>query len=244
MNLQIRFLLLLTVLSLIVFSSLLYSEKLDYKIKYLGLSVIDISYNNETEDSLIVIEAKSTGIAGTLYDVDNVYKIRYRDALLPVTYRKIISENGYTEDRLIEFNRETETARRTDHKTGEEINYRIFADSRDFFSSLMHLRHLNTDSGRFMVDAAGKNWQVNFRIMHKEKVKSCLGKKMTCKYELSFKPVDDKKKEKSDLLTSNIVNHKRYLYFWFTDDENRIPVKAKFTAEPFAVSWILKDYKN
>ncbi len=233
------------VFSLLILScNFLWCEKLNFKIKYLGLSIIDISFNNEVKDSLISIRAKSTGIAGALYDVDNKYDIYYKGNLLPVTYRKSISENGYREDRLIKYDRNSNLAVRENLQDNTEKSYCIADESRDFFSSLMLLRKTTSDSGMFMIDAAGKNWQVSYKNAGSEKVKSCLGKKKTCKYELSFKPVDDKKKEKSDLLTSNIVNHKRYLYFWFTDDKNRIPVKAKFTSEPFAVSWILKDYKK
>ena len=222
----------------------LYSETLKFKIKYLGLSVIEIDYRNETENSLISISAESTGIAGALYDVSNKYLIEYKDDFLPITYRKIINENDYAEDRKIEYDRETGKAVRKNLTDKTEISYGFVKDTRDFFSSLMMLRKTGNQNGKFFVDAAGKIWEVSYKNIGKDRIKSCLGKLNTCKFELSFRPVDEKKKEKSDLLTSNIVNHKRFLYFWFTDDDRRIPVRAKFTSEPFAVSWILTEYKK
>ena len=49
-------------------------------------------------------------------------------------------------------------------------------------------------------------------------------------------------KERSDMLTNNLVNEERSLVFWFSDDEQRLPLKAKFKMKPFAVVWKLNSY--
>ena len=46
------------------------------------------------------------------------------------------------------------------------------------------------------------------------------------------------------MLTNNLVNDEKSLYFWFTADEQHIPVKAKFAMKPFPVIWKLDSYKD
>jgi len=46
------------------------------------------------------------------------------------------------------------------------------------------------------------------------------------------------------MLTNNLVDEKKELFFWFTDDGRKIPVKAKFTSKPFPVYWTLENYEE
>ena len=80
--------------------------------------------------------------------------------------------------------------------------------------------------------------------MKKEKIKTVLGVKNTIKVKLNFKKNGVFSKGKSDILTNNLVSESNSLYFWFTDDELKIPVKAEYSSSPFAVTWLLTNYKS
>jgi len=62
------------------------------------------------------------------------------------------------------------------------------------------------------------------------------------KVKLTFQKISKGEEENSDMLTNNLVNEKRALYFWLSNDERKIPLKAKFMMKPFSVTWKLENY--
>ena len=83
---------------------------------------------------------------------------------------------------------------------------------------------------------------MNYSVEGKEKISTKFGKKNAIKVKMNFYNHLNGEKERSDMLTNNLVNEERSLLFWFSDDEQRLPLKAKFIMKPFAVVWKLNSY--
>ena len=233
----ITFLLLLTPI-------LLLAETFDLSIKYLGITAVKVSIVNK--DSVLTINAKATPIASIASNMDNFYKSVYSGNFLPIQYQKLINQGDYYEDRIIKYNRDMHTAKRISNISPDRnCEYPINLESRDFFSALFYLRKaLDEQSGELWVDANRLIWKVNYKVIGKETISTKLGKIQTIKVELNFINYLDKEKERSDMLTNNLVNPDRVLIFWFSDDDQRLPLKAKFMMKPFAVVWKLNSYKK
>ena len=223
---------------------LLLAETFDLSIKYLGITAVKVSIINK--DSVLTINAKATPIASIASNMNNSYKSIYSGNFLPVKYQKLINQGDYYEDRIIKYNRDMQTAKRLSNISPDRnCEYSINPESRDFFSALFYLRKaLDEPSGELWVDANRLIWKVNYKVIGKETISTKLGKIQTIKVELNFINYLDKEKERSDMLTNNLVNPERALIFWFSDDDQRLPLKAKFMMKPFAVVWKLNSYKK
>ena len=233
----ITFLLLLTPI-------LLLAETFDLSIKYLGITAVKVSIVNN--DSVLSVNAKATPIASIASNMDNSYKSIYSGNFLPILYQKLIDQGDYYEDRIIKYNRDMQTANRVSNISPDRnCEYPINPESRDFFSALFYLRKaLDEPSGELWVDANRLIWKVNYKVIGKETISTKLGKMQAIKVELNLQNYLNKEKERSDMLTNNLVNPERALIFWFSDDEQRLPLKAKFMMNPFAVIWKLNSYKK
>ncbi|MBT4333064.1 MAG: DUF3108 domain-containing protein [Candidatus Cloacimonetes bacterium] len=233
----ITFLLLLTPI-------LLLAETFDLSIKYLGITAVKVSIVNK--DSVLTINAKATPIASIASNMDNFYKSVYSGNFLPIQYQKLINQGDYYEDRIIKYNRDMHTAKRISNISPDRnCEYPINLESRDFFSALFYLRKaLDEQSGELWVDANRLIWKVNYKVIGKETISTKLGEIQAIKVELNFQNYSNKEKERSDMLTNNLVNPERALIFWFSDDDQRLPLKAKFMMKPFAVVWKLNSYKK
>ena len=233
----ITFLLLLTPI-------LLLAETFDLSIKYLGITAVKVSIVNK--DSVLTINAKATPIASIASNMDNFYKSVYSGNFLPIKYQKLINQGDYYEDRIIKYNRDMHTAKRISNISPDRnCEYPINLESRDFFSALFYLRKaLDEPSGELWVDANRLIWKVNYKVIGKETISTKLGEIQAIKVELNFQNYSNKEKERSDMLTNNLVNPERALIFWFSDDDQRLPLKAKFMMKPFAVVWKLNSYKK
>ena len=238
MNLKYKF---IALIILFIPISIL-AETFDLSIKYLGISVVKVSIINE--DSTLTINARSTFIASIASDMDNSYRSVYSGNFLPYTYEKHIDQGDYFENRIIEYNRQTLTAKRISNISSDRnCEYPINIESRDFFSALFYLRKaIDKPSGVLWIDANKLIWKVKYSVEGKEKISTKFGKKNAIKVKMSFYNHLNGEKERSDMLTNNLVNEERSLLFWFSDDEQRLPLKAKFMMKPFAVVWKLNSY--
>ena len=230
------------VIILLFIPVLLVAKTFDLSIKYLGISVVKVSMTDE--DSTITITAKSTFIASIASDMDNFYKSVYSGNYLPNSYEKIIDQGDYFENRIIEYNRQTLTAKRKSHIFPDRnCEYSISSESRDFFSALFYLRKvIDEPTGELWIDANKLIWRVEYSVVGKEKISTIFGKKSAIKVKLNFHNYSNEDKERTDMLTNNLVSEERSLIFWFSDDEQRLPLKAKFMMKPFSVVWKLNSY--
>lgn len=223
---------------------LLSAETLTLTIHYLGLPVVNVSMTDNGRS--INVKAKATKIASIAAKMDNTYISDYTDNYLPLSYRKIIKQKGYWEDRNTHYDRSSFTAIRESFLSdSKNKKYQIKSESRDFFSALYFLRTVcENDSGELWLDANALIWKANYKLLGKEKISTKIGKIDALKMELTFVQISSGEKENTDMLTNNLVNEEKSLLFWFSDDERHIPLKAKFVMKPFSVLWKLESYDS
>jgi len=240
---KIKFVVALTIL-LILISLPLNAEKLDIVIKYLGLNVVNVEMQDSGRE--ISVKAKSTSIASIAGGMDNNYSSAYNSNYLPLTYAKIINQKKYQEKRIITYNREDHVANRISFiDSAKSCSYPINQNSRDFFSALFYLRHNFQDREEVLwLDANKLIWKVEYEIIGKEMIRSFLGKKETILVKMDFIKFSEEPKERSDMLTNNLVSAENSLFIWFSDDAARLPLRAKFMMKPFAVVWKMTGYEE
>lgn len=220
------------------------SEVLKLSIRYIGIKVVDVTMIDDREGSLQVW-AKATSLASIASSLDNYYASYYNDNFLSYQYRKRIDQKDYFEDRIVNYDRSTLIAERTSFiDSTKTCSYPIIKESRDFFSALYSLRSIRENQGELWLDAGKSIWKGTFKEIEKQKIRTIFGKINTRKLEISFQKISESKKERSDMLTNNLVDEQKLLYLWFTDDEEAIPVKAKFKMSPFSVTWKLEEYEK
>ena len=226
-----------------LFITPLFSEKLDLAIKYLGITAVKVQMVDNGKQ--ITTHARATGLASIVAQLDNYYITEYEENYLPTSYKKIITQKDYLEDRITFYDRENFVAVRNDNILHEKFDYKIHQDSRDFFAALYQLRFIpELDSGYLWLDANKLIWRAKYKLIKKESIKTVLGKKDALVIELDFEKISASDKENTDMLTNNLVDEDKNLIFWISDDDKRIPLKAKFTMKPFAVSWELLKYEE
>ena len=222
--------------------SLIFSQEFNLSIRYLGIPVVRVQVTDDGSE--LKVTAKATTFASIAARMDNTYISKYTGDYLPITFRKIIKQNNYAEDRIINYDRSVLIARRTSNLNPElSKEYPIDCSSRDFFSALFFLRgKLDETGGELYLDANSLIWKATYKIVKKEIIRTTFGKIETIKVKLDFSNINGLEKERSDMLTNNLVTEEKSLYFWFTNDEQHIPVKAKFEMKPFPVTWTLDSY--
>jgi hypothetical protein len=233
--------LLLSLLFCLILSTLA-AEKLDLAIKYLGLKVVDVQI--EDNGARIFTQAQAVGLANFAAKMNNRYLSYYTDNYLTQKYVKEIQQKDYFEQREIIYHRDSALAFRKDF-SHDLFTYAIDPESRDFFAALFYLRTLpDLKQGFIWLDANKSIWKAHYQLLGKEEIKTKIGLISALKIELSFEKISSDKKENSDMLTNNLVDEEKKLLFWFSDDSNRIPLRAEFVMKPFAVYWELTDYEK
>ena len=229
------------ILFILIFFSL-QAEKIHLSIRYLGLKVVNIVM--EDSENQISIYGQSTSLANIAAKLDNYYLVEYDSDYLPIKYSKKIVQKNYFEDRITYYNREKSYAEMISFlDSSKSCEYEIKPSTRDFFSGLYYLRN-QEKSGEMWVDANQIIWKITYEFIGKETVNCAIGKVDARIVKITCKKYSDEKPKRSDMLTNNLVNEKNALYFWFTDDEQSIPVKAKYSMKPFSVIWKIESYEK
>lgn len=225
-------------------SSFLFAERFEMTISYLGFPVVLATIHDS--DNMISVRAKATKIASIAASMDNYYYSLYEGDYLPLSYQKKINQKDYREDFKVYYDRRENIARRQSYlPDGKSKVYPINIESRDFFSALFYLRKIcHNPEGTLWLDANGLIWKASFRTLEIEHISSKIGKRPAYKVEITFQQISSEKKTNTDMLTNNLVNEDRALIFWFSADEKRLPLQAKFHMKPFPVIWKLEHYDN
>ncbi|MBN1326772.1 MAG: DUF3108 domain-containing protein [Candidatus Cloacimonetes bacterium] len=220
------------------------AERIKLSITYLSLPVVRVEISDA--DNQLKVTARSTALASLAHKMDNEYTVIYQDDYLPVRYRKQIRQSDYQEDRETSYDRNSLEARRISFiDPGKNVTYEIKKTSRDFFSALYYLRNnLETQGSNLWLDAGSCIWEASYRYLGTVKINSCLGRIECLHIKLNFKKINPDESERSDMLTNNLVNEKVALEFWLSNDQYRIPVKAKFQMKPFPVIWRLDEWSK
>jgi len=103
---------------------------------------------------------------------------------------------------------------------------------------------LSESGGVLWLDANRLIWRVDYEIISKERIGSFLGKKETLLVKIDFTKISDQQAERTDMLTNNLVSEENSLYIWFSNDNEKLPLKAKFKMKPFSVIWKMTGYEK
>jgi uncharacterized protein DUF3108 len=222
----------------------LFARKLELTIKYIGFNVVYVSFEDNGRE--LMINAKSSALASIASEMDNQYSAIYQDEYLTNTYAKIINQKDYQERRIVQYDRDKQQAHFTSFiDSTRNCLYPIHPEARDFFSALFYLSgNIDESGGTLWLDANKLIWKADYQVLGREVIRSFDGKKNTILVKLEFTKISESEKERSDMLTNNLVNEENALYIWFSDDEERLPLKAKFAMKPFSVVWKVTNYEN
>lgn len=227
----------------LVMINLFSTEKLYFSIDYVGFSVANIEFIHNQNN--ITIKAKSSRLSNFFsVSFDNVYNIEVDSVFRPVSYFKEVNQKNFQENAVHLYDFESLRAEYNCRINNINLHYPITHETRDFFSALYFIRN-NKNTEQFDVDSAGIIWTINVRKVENEILNTSIGRKEVVKYAITFFKNDNidnfnTQKLRSDVLTNNLVNEENLLYFWFTDDEERIPVRAQYVMSPFNVAWNIK----
>lgn len=136
---------------------------------------------------------------------------------LPKTYHMKIREGSHRRDKEVLFEHGTGVAHYKDNLSGEKCEISIPAATLDTLSSFFFVRTLKLEVGSsvFLTILDNKKiWNVEVKILKKEKIKTKLGTFDT----IVIKPL---------MQSEGIMERKGDMYIWLTDDERLLPVKMK-----------------
>ena len=232
----------LLIIFILVLSSFCLAEHLQMSIRYLGLKVVNVDMIDN--DNLLSVTAKTTGLGSIASSMDNQYQSSYQGEYLPDSYSKVIFQKGYSENRVISYDRSNLIAKRKSKLSKElDLQYPIMHESRDFFSALYYIRRHLAEPSTIYLDANSLIWKADYRVVKKEMINTILGKQEAFVVEVVFQKISQTARKRSDMLTNNLVNEDNVLTLWISDSKERLPLKARYSIKPFAVYWILDAYE-
>ena len=233
--------------------SILNAETLTFSIDYLGFSVASVVMTLQDSDDIqndidiqkkIAVQAVSSRFTTLLKNTfDNTYTSYIDHNFRPLIYQRGIQQSNFQEEATVEYHFDTLQASYYDSVNERSETYQILGNTRDFFTTLYYLRTLDLQqSHELTLDVAGKIILISTRHTGVETLRTNIGRVRTNKVEIYFTWYDDKEKMQSDILTNNLYNEDNILIFWFTNDENQIPVKSQYTRKPFPVYWSITNH--
>lgn len=182
----------------------------------------------------LAISAKSTPFYSLLYRVDNRYDSFFTwPQVRTLRYRRRISEPGVDLNRVV-------TYRHGLAFRDEQDPVAVPPDVEDMFSTLYALRGQPLSDDQVIdapLDLDGQPWLVRAKVLGRERVKTRLGSHQAIKVQVNYLLAEETPQErrKSDILTNNLVREKTRVIIWFTDDEDKIPLKAQCRSAPFTI---------
>ncbi len=217
-------------------------EELYYVISYsflhAGAARITFKTDSATQRSHIIADARTTGLANTLYRIRDIYEC-YMDPGSGRPYKAIrnVREGRYREynEVIYDFNTREDSTIVVSQKSGTQV---VQKNIYDILTGFFHLRK-NLISGEtpegdtifIQTYFTDEVWDLKVKYAGKEIIKTKLGKVKCLKYNpvtevgRAFKTEDD-------------------MSIWFSDDENHIPVKIWVNLRIGSVSSELVDYRH
>ena len=223
-------------------------EKFKVNITYLSLPMSSAEISLTKIDSIqnISVNASSRSIVTAFYKIDNQYLSVCENDFHPKKYEKNILQGDFKEKKLILFNSKDSSVIIKDLLKGTEKTISPVADFNeiyDIFSALFHIRFAGQKTDCSLFCFANCNiWKVKFSYLGRDILDFSEKEYKTLKYLVEFKQISKNNSSRTDILTNNLVNEKHHLILWFSDDELRLPIKAKYVMFPFSVYWHLESY--
>lgn len=187
---------------------------------YSTMEVKEIINNNEKAFHIIG-QGTSTGLISLFFKVeDNYQSFINKESLKPCRFIRKIDEGGYTKNKEILFDYETNEATVKDFKHNTVEKHPISSNIQDILSSLYFLRNQNIRNLKIgeeidlqlFFDEEITNLKLHF--LGKEIIKTKFGKIKT----LKFRPL---------VQAGRVFKEQESVSIWITDDENKIPIRIK-----------------
>lgn len=223
-------------------------EQLMFKMEYLNLSVATLKFQT-TETNLnnfhLKIHASATLSARLLFKLDNVYETYFdRNTFLPTKVIKQIDQKNIHHELNIHFNHQQNKA-----SLGDSISWSIPADCFDYFSMLYFLRSQKLEPGdsiHFHLDSEFLISKVEAKVLpEQEVIQVPAGKFPSIKLNLKFSAVTHEPRPwRTDLLTNRLASPGSEITIWFSDDENRLPLKIAYHQSKIKTQIILKSFSR
>lgn len=187
---------------------------------YATLKVRSVKTNN-IDAFRVLGEGKTSGLVGLFFKVKDDYQTYfYKESLKPYRFIRKINEGGYTKNKEILFDHETNKALVKDHKHNTEKTYTIDDDIQDMLSALYYLRNQNL--GNLSINEEIKlklffdqeTYIFKLRFLGKEIIKTKFGDVKS----LIFRPI---------VQSGRVFKEEESVTIWVSDDKNKIPLKIK-----------------
>ncbi|RNC68355.1 MAG: DUF3108 domain-containing protein [Desulfuromonadales bacterium] len=199
-------------------------EKLVYELSWTGISVGTATQeiSDEGGKRTIVSTARSNDWLSVFFPVEDRIESDYdRDrGGFPGTalhYRLRTREGNRHRDREIFFDRAKNLGLFRDNRTGEKEDIPIPADTMDVYGSFYYVRYLPLVVGKShfvnILDSKRQR-RIEVRVLRKERLKTVLGDVDT----IVIQPL---------VASEGVFEGKGTVHIWLTDDERRIPVRAR-----------------
>ena len=187
---------------------------------YSTMEVNEVTDNNKNAFHIIG-HGKSTGIISLFFKVKDDYQTYIdKETLKPCRFIRKINEGGYTKNKEILFDYETNLATVKDYKHNTVEKHPISSEIQDILSTLYYLRNQNLNDLKIgeeielqmFFDEEITNFKLHF--LGREIIKTKFGKIKT----LKFRPL---------VQAGRVFKEKESLSIWITDDKNKIPLRIK-----------------
>lgn len=205
-------------------SALTIPEKLVYDLTWTGIKAGTATQEIVVENGDIKITsiARSADWITVFFPVeDRIVSILSTKPELKLGQSKSYSlktrEGSHRRDREVEFNHAKGIAYYKDNINGDKRELPIVAATLDTLSSFYFVRTLNLEVGKsvFLTILDNlKTWNVEVKVLRKEKIKTSLGTFDT----IVIKPL---------MQSEGIIDRKGEMLIWLTDDKRLLPVKMK-----------------
>lgn len=187
---------------------------------YSTMEVKEVTDNNKNAFHIIGT-GKSTGLVSLFFKVKDDYQTYIdKETLKPCRFIRKINEGGYTKDKEILFDYETNEATVKDYKHNTVEKHPISSEIQDILSTLYYIRNQKLNDLavgdeielQMFFDEEITNFKLHF--LGREVIKTKFGKTKT----LKFRPM---------VQAGRVFKEKESVTIWITDDKNKIPLRIK-----------------
>ncbi|PID68690.1 MAG: ATP-dependent exonuclease [Flavobacteriales bacterium] len=203
-------------------------EYLKYRINYsnffnAGMATLKVNKTSHNGKEAYHVKGygKTTGVISWFFQVKDDYQtFFYKRSQLPYRFIRKINEGGYTKNRELFFNQNTNKVLVKDYKKKTATTYTTHRYIQDMLSTLYYLRNQNL-SNLFSGDEISlsmffddKNYKFKLKYLGTEIIKTKFGK-VKC---LKFMPI---------VQAGRVFKEQESITAWVSADKNKIPLRIK-----------------
>lgn len=223
-------------------------EQLAFKMEYLNMSVARLNFQiNDVDPNHyhLKVQTRATRTASLMFTLDNVYETYFdQQSFLPSKIVKQIHQKNIQHELNFVFDHHKNKA-----SLGDSISWQIPSDCFDYFSMLYFLRSQPLQPGdalSFHLDSEYIISKVAAQVLpDQEVIKVPAGKFKAIKLNLKFTQVSQQARPwRTDLLTNRLASPGSEITIWFSNDENRLPLKIAYHQSKIKTQIVLDSFSR